>query len=60
MKLALRPSPDFFDLPAWEARLEELRAEPQDAAGREAAISHAETMVELLSEPGRKSPGEAA
>ncbi|ANT39907.1 hypothetical protein RGUI_0834 [Rhodovulum sp. P5] len=60
MKFALYPTPDFLDLDGWKRLLDELRREPADVAGHEAALRQAETMVEILSEPGAaERPAEA-
>jgi hypothetical protein len=50
MKIILLPDVDFFDLPGWEARLEELRAQDDDVVGRDDAIYHAQTMIDMLTE----------
>lgn len=52
MKFDLYPTPDFLDLDGWKRHLDALHREPKDVAGHEVALRHAETMVEVLSEPG--------
>ena len=55
---ALRADPDLFDLPGWQHRLEELRAEPQDA-WRDGLIAHAEAHINALVTPSHQTPTQA-
>lgn len=60
MRLSLRPSPDLFDLEAWKERLKDLEVDPEDTVGRDAAIDHAKTMIDLLDDTSDKMAAQAS
>lgn len=55
----LRADPPLFDIPAWEAWLEELRADPPSGF-RDSLISCAEAHIAAISKPAPKAPADAA
>lgn len=54
----LRPDPDLYDVEGWQARLDDLRADPQDDVTA-AKIAHAEAHLAVISRLPKKSPVEA-
>ena len=56
--LILRPTPDLFDLDAWERRLAELRLDPPSAF-RDDLIMETEAHIAALKQTPEKSPQEA-
>ncbi len=59
MRMILRPTPDFFDLEAWQRELEWLRAQPDDLLGKEFALMEAVEAVAFLESRAQEAAKEA-